>query len=101
MERPATWKVVTLGAALTGLSVAGVGAAQVDTGTPGSGPVYVSPAPLFDEPRLLASGSGGGSGHRGDWGWGNWGPGWGGVHHGSVRARHRVHLAICAKEFVE
>ena len=65
MERPATWKVVTLGATLTGLSVAGA-AAQADSGTPGSDPAYVSPAPLFNEPRLLASGSGGGSGHHGD-----------------------------------
>jgi hypothetical protein len=74
MERPATWKVVTLGAAaLTGLSVAG--AAQADSGSPGSGPV--SPAPLFNEERLLASGSGGGDwGHWDDWGPGNWGPGW-------------------------
>ena len=79
MERPATWKVVTLGAAaLTGLSVIGADAAQTDSGSPGSG--AVSPAPVFnDESRLLASGDGHGHGHGHwgpDWGQGNWGPGW-------------------------
>jgi hypothetical protein len=75
MERPASWKVLTLGAALTGLSVAGVGPAQGDTGSPDTAPASVSPAPLFNEPRLLASGSGG---HWGSVGgdWVDWGPGW-------------------------
>ena len=91
MERPAAWKVVTLGAALTGLSAAGVGVAQTDSGSPGSG--TVSPAPLFNQKRLLASGGSGGDGLcwngfvftacvQGpgwvDWnpGWGHWNPGW-------------------------
>ena len=52
MERPASWKVLTLGAALTGLSVAGAGAAQGDTGSPDTTPASVSAAPLFNEPRL-------------------------------------------------
>ena len=76
MERPASWKVVTLGVALTGLSVAGAGAAQADSGSPDSGPASVSAAPLFNEPRLLASGSGNFGDIDGDWGnWDNWGPG--------------------------
>jgi hypothetical protein len=54
MERPATWKGLTLGAALTGLGVAGVGVAETQSGSPGSGPV--SPVPLFNEEQLLASG---------------------------------------------
>ena len=70
MERPASWKVLTLGAALTGLSVAGAGAAQGDTGSPDSAPASVSAAPLFNEPRLLASGSGNFGSVDGDWG--NW-----------------------------
>jgi hypothetical protein len=92
MERPATWKVVTLGAALTGLSAAGVGVALTEGGSsPASGPV--SPASLVNEERLLATGSGGdglcwngfvlaacvrGPGWV-DWnpGWGHWNPGWG------------------------
>jgi hypothetical protein len=86
MERPATWKVVTLGAALTGLSAAGVGVALTESGSPGSGPV--SPAPLFNEERLLASGGGDG-GNGLCWngfvftacvqgpGWVDWNPGWG------------------------
>jgi hypothetical protein len=75
MERPAGWKVLTLGAALTGLSVAGVGAAEGDTGSPDTAPASVSPAPLFDDLRLLASGSGGGGSGGGHWV--DWGPGWG------------------------
>jgi hypothetical protein len=55
MERPASWKVVTIGTALAGLSVAGgPGAARSDSGSSGSGPASVSPAPLFNEPRWLA-----------------------------------------------
>ena len=39
MERPATWKVVTLGTALAGLGVAGgPGATPSDSGSPGSAP---------------------------------------------------------------
>ncbi len=82
MERPVSWKVLRLGAALAGIGVAGAGAdaAPADSGSPGSGPAYVSPAPLFnDESRLLASGGHGHGGH-GHWGpgWGSpgWGPGW-------------------------
>jgi hypothetical protein len=82
MKRRDSWKVVTLGTALAGLSVAGgLGAAPSDNGSPGSGPASVSPASLFNEPRWLASGSGGHGGWV-DWGpgWvgspGNWGPGW-------------------------
>ena len=74
MERPAGWKVLTLGAALTGLSVAGAGAAQSDTGSPDTAPASVSPAPLFNEPRLFASGSGSFGSVDGDWV--DWGPGW-------------------------
>jgi hypothetical protein len=73
MERPASWKVLTLGVALAGIGVAGADAAQADTdsGSSGTAPASVSPAPLFNEPRLFASGSGGGD-------WDNWGPGeWG------------------------
>jgi hypothetical protein len=72
MERPAGWKVLTLGAALAGIGVAGADAAPAEPGSPGRGPAYVSPAPLFnDESRLLASGGHGHGGH------GHWGPGWG------------------------
>ena len=74
MERPASWKVLTLGAALTGLSVAGAGAAQGDTGSPDITSASVSAAPLFNEQRLLASGSGNFGSVGGDWV--DWGPGW-------------------------
>ena len=79
MERTASWKVLTLGAALAGIGVAGAGAdaAPADSGSPGIAPASVSPAPLFNEPRLFASGSGGGDwGHWNNSGPGNWGPGW-------------------------
>jgi hypothetical protein len=76
MERPAGWKVLTLGAALTGLSVASVGPAPGDTGSPDTAPASVSPAPLFNEPRLLASGSGGGGFGSVGGDWVDWGPGW-------------------------
>ena len=79
MERPASWKVVTLGAALTGLSVAGAGAAQADSGSPGSGPASVSPAPLFNE-RIAAVGKWWSRSRRlghGGPGWGSPGRGWG------------------------
>ena len=75
MERPASWKVLTLGAALTGLSVAGAGAAQGDTGSPDTAPASVSAAPLFNDLRLLASGSGGNWGSGGG-DWVDWGPNW-------------------------
>ena len=76
MDRSASWKVLTLGAALTGLSVAGAGVAQGDTGSPDTTPASVSAAPLFNEQRLLASGSGNFGSVDGDWGnWDNWGPG--------------------------
>jgi hypothetical protein len=53
VERPASWKVLTVGAALTGLSVAGTGAAQADSGPSDAAPASVSAAtdlnaPLFD-----------------------------------------------------
>ncbi len=39
MKRPATWKVLTVGAAMTGLGVLGTGAAMADdTGATTSGP---------------------------------------------------------------
>ena len=75
MERPASWKVLTLGAALTGLSVAGAGAAQGDTGSPDTAAASVSAAPLFNDLRLLASGSGGNWGSGGG-DWVDWGPAW-------------------------
>jgi hypothetical protein len=34
MQRPATWKILTIGAALTGLSLAGAGTAFADSGQP-------------------------------------------------------------------
>ena len=74
MERPASWKVLTLGAALTGLSVAGAAAVQGEKGSPDTAPASVSPGPLFNEPRLLASGSGNFGSVGGDWV--DWGPGW-------------------------
>lgn len=46
VERPATWKVVTVGAALTGLSVTGAGAAQADNGATVPAPASVSAADL-------------------------------------------------------
>jgi hypothetical protein len=94
MKRAVTWKVVTLGAALTGLGAAGVGIAQTESESPGSG--AVSPAPIFNEQRLLASGGGSGGGGGGDglcWngfvftacvqgpGWVDWNPGWGNWNH--------------------
>jgi hypothetical protein len=74
MEQPASWKVLTLGAALTGLSVAGPGAAQGDTGSPDTTPASVSVAPIFNDQRFLASGSGSGGDVGGDWV--DWGPNW-------------------------
>jgi len=50
MERPATWKVVTLGAALAGLSVAGAGAAQADSGITGNAPASVTAAGDLNAP---------------------------------------------------
>jgi hypothetical protein len=44
MERPTTWKVVTVGVALAGFSVAGAGAAQADNGSPGTAPASVGAA---------------------------------------------------------
>jgi hypothetical protein len=47
MERPATWKILTLGAALIGLGVAGAGPALADNGASPTGvqPIRVSAAP--------------------------------------------------------
>ena len=45
MGHPATWKIVTLGAALTGLGVAGAGTAHAHSGpTPGVQPLSVTAA---------------------------------------------------------
>lgn len=41
-RRPATWKIVTFGAALTGLGVAGAGIAVADDDRPGSLPAAVN-----------------------------------------------------------
>lgn len=60
MERPASWKVLTLGAALTGLSVAGAGAAQADSGSSGTAPASVSAATDLNVP-LFGSGPSWGS----------------------------------------
>jgi hypothetical protein len=65
MERPVSWKVLTLGAALTGLSVAGAQAAQADTGSAGTAPAApVSAATDLNAP-LLGSPS-----------WASWGSPW-------------------------
>ena len=50
MERPATWKVVTVGVALAGFSVAGAGAAQADSGSPGTAPASVGAASDLNAP---------------------------------------------------
>jgi hypothetical protein len=50
MERPATWKVLTIGAALTGLGIAGAGAAQANTGSAGTQPASVSAGAHLDAP---------------------------------------------------
>ena len=42
MQRPATWKIVTIGAALTGLSLAGAGAAFADRGQSAVPPTSVA-----------------------------------------------------------
>ena len=83
MERPAGWKVLTLGVALAGIGVAGAGGDSTAAGgtSLSKAPASVSPATLFDQPELLASGGGHGHGHgNGPWGhWdqGNyWGSGW-------------------------
>ena len=88
---------MTLGAALTGVSVAGAAAAQTDSGSPGSGPAYVSAAPSSTNrdcsevvPPSETSTETGVA----------WGPGWHVT--GPLRARQRVYLKrTCAKEFVE
>lgn len=54
MNRPATWKVVTIGAALTGLGVVGAGAANA---SPDAAPAPASvtvqaPLPAFDLPHF-------------------------------------------------
>ncbi len=43
-RRPATWKIVTFGAALTGLGVAGAGLAAADDDRPGSVPAGLTVA---------------------------------------------------------
>lgn len=50
MERPATWKVVTVGAALTGLSVLGAGAANAATGPAPAAPASVTAGTAVDVP---------------------------------------------------
>jgi hypothetical protein len=44
MERPATWKILTLGMAVTGLSFMGAGAALADSGATAVQPLRVSAA---------------------------------------------------------
>lgn len=70
MERPAGWKVLTLGVALAGIGVAGAGSGTaLDNVSPSTAPTSVSPATLFDQPQVLASGGGWGHGHgHGHWG---------------------------------
>ena len=50
MERPATWKVVTVGVALAGFSVAGAGAAQAERGSRGTAPASVGAASDLNAP---------------------------------------------------
>jgi hypothetical protein len=50
MERPATWKVVTVGVALAGFSVASAGAAQADRGSPETAPTSVGAANDLNAP---------------------------------------------------
>ena len=45
MQRPATWKILTIGAALTGLSFAGAGAAFADSNQSAARPMSVAVAP--------------------------------------------------------
>jgi hypothetical protein len=45
MQRPATWKILTIGAALTGLSLAGAGAAFADSGQSTVAPMSVTALP--------------------------------------------------------
>jgi hypothetical protein len=70
MERPASWKVLTLGAALTGLSVTGADVAQADSGSAGTAPASVTLATDLNAPLF-------GSGPSGSWeSWGSpWQPG--------------------------
>ncbi len=49
MERPATWKVVTLGAALTGLGIVGAGTATAAS-APVTQPASISAGAAFDAP---------------------------------------------------
>jgi hypothetical protein len=53
MERPATWKVLTLGAAATGLVFTGAGVAVADSGATVTQPVQTSAinAPIPLDPR--------------------------------------------------
>lgn len=44
MERPATWKILTLGVAVTGLGFMGAGAALADSGATAVQPLRVSAA---------------------------------------------------------
>ena len=55
MERPATWKILTVGAALSGLGIAGAGVALADGGSPATDvrPIAVS-APAANAPQALA-----------------------------------------------
>ena len=50
MERPATWKVVTVGVALAGFSVAGAGAAQADDGSLNTAPASMGAAGDLNAP---------------------------------------------------
>ena len=57
MERPASWKVLTLGAALAGLSVAGAGAAQADSASPDTAPASVGIGADLNAPLFNSGGS--------------------------------------------
>ena len=63
MERPASWKVLTLGAALTGLSVAGAGAAEAGSASPGTTPASVGLGGDLNASMM-------------DSAWGSWGSPW-------------------------
>ena len=65
MDKPASWTLLTLGAALTGLSVAGAGAAQADSGSLGGAPASVSAATDLNAPLFVGADS-----------WGSWGSPW-------------------------
>ncbi|HEX7322434.1 MAG TPA: hypothetical protein VF299_05785 [Mycobacterium sp.] len=83
----ATWKIVTLGTALTGLGIAGAAAATANAvASPEAGlPALAAPESDFTGSQAVADapvGPGTGSVLPLGWGHGNWGS-WGGGHWGS------------------